>query len=1040
MHSMFSMCTNVNSINLSGIDTSHVTDMCMMFWCNYKLTSLVGITEFDTSNVTDMNGMFFSCSVLPTLDLSSFNTSKVTDMKRMFGLCKAMTTLDISTFDTSNVTDMTEMFKTCDKLKTIIVSRKWNTSNVTESTDMFTDSTELIGGNRTLYNRRYTNSFFARIDTKATPGYFTLGNSAVFDVETGTLTIRGYVDKADVQEYSMDNRVKSVYAEPGTVFPADSSELFMGLGYATDFDLSNADTSNVTTMADMFNSCESAKTINAKGWDTSNVTDLSWMFYRCHNLDYIDNIQGWITDSVTTLQGMFYDSGVGFIKLGTELAPNDPYPDAWRTDNVTDYSMMFYHCFSLEGVQMMNFALKSNAKTSEMFTGDSKMQLIYFFRNFEIKADMELKNTDGWTYFGGGRAIRKISGDGTYAVMPAQPDRISPCASLKRYTKVDYSAFPYDTIALAGSMPYPGSKFVGTSQYVLDYCTVDYEHSGWYDVDQKRFLARDEAMQFYGAYVYIVRLVPKTDCYFENPTPDQIDAMKIPYLYDHDHSFLNVEAAHLNDDGTLDVYAVLRNPATIDCSLYISNFKTLEIASKSTEGMILPEGTVFVNGYNANFRRITTYRLPEFPDAEFHYTTPTSIELYENTAMETVNDDYLNYVVKEKGYEVSIDGVNYKDMKQVLKNYEPFTGLKPSTEYTVSVRLKGANEPFFTQKVSTNAADELEGGGYIDSYSYAASHMNLTFSHNVALNNNLGIVYYIPKSELNGYENVKLIIQKEKFNESGSVRTIASDELTSYKIENSGYGDEYVFTYKNIAAREMGSKIYATVYAEKNGKAYISQIDEYSVSTYAMNKLNKSSTKAALKTLLVDMLNYGAAAQTYFNYNTGHLVNSSLTAAQKKLGTSASSLNITSDASETKISSPKAQFSGKNLLLGNNVAIVYYMTFDSSVNKNNVTLKLTYTTVKGETITKTVPFKDFINGDYANEYRFDFTEVQAKDSCQPVTAVLYEGSKQISNKNTYSVQTYAYNKLKKSTTSTELKSIINALMVYCKSAKNYFSA
>ena len=863
------------------------------------------------------------------------------------------------------------------------------------------------------------------------------GSTATLDETTGILTLSGNVTKADVQEYSMDNRVKSVYAEPGTVFPADSSELFMGLGYATDFDLSNADTSNVTTMADMFNSCESAKTINTKGWDTSNVTDLSWMFYRCHNLDYIDNIQGWITDRVTTLQGMFYDSGVGYIELGTERAPNDPYADAWRTDNVTDYSMMFYHCFALEGVQMMNFALKSNAKTSEMFTGDSKMQLIYFFRNFEIKADMELQNTDGWTYFGGGSAIRKISGDGTYAVMPAQPDRISACASMKRYTIVDYSAFPYDTIAFACSMPYPGSKVVGTSQYGLDYCTVDYEHSGWYDVDKKRFLAKDEAMQYNGAYIYIVKLKPKNDYYFTNPTPNQIAAMKIPYFHDNEHNFLKPAAAHLNDDGTLDVYAVLRNYATINCS---QNLKTLEIARPASERMTLPEGSVYVSSSDANFRSITTYRLPEFPDAEFHYTTPTSIELYENTAMETVNDDYLNYVVKEKGYEVSIDGVNYKDMTQVLKNYEPFTGLKPSTEYTVSVRLKGANEPFFTQKVSTDAANELEGGGYIDSYSYAATHMNLTFSHNVALNNNLGIVYYIPKSELNGYENVKLIIQKEKFNESGSVRTIASDELTSYKIENSGYGDEYVFTYKNIAAREMGSKIYATVYAEKNGKAYISQIDEYSVSTYAMNKLNKSSTKAALKTLLVDMLNYGAAAQTYINYNTGHLVNSSLTAAQKKLGTSASSLNITSDASETKISSPKAQFSGKNLLLGNNVAIVYYMTFDSSVNKNNVTLKLTYTTVKGETITKTVPFKDFINGDYANEYRFDFTEVQAKDSCQPVTAVLYEGSKQISNKITYSVQTYAYNKLKKSTTSTELKSIINALMVYCKSAKNYFSA
>ncbi len=103
------------------------------------------------------------------------------------------------------------------------------------------------------------------------------GSTATLDETTGTLTIRGYVDKADVQEYSMDNRVKSVYAEPGTVFPADSSELFMGLGYATNFDLSNADTSNVTTMADMFNSCESVKTINAKGWDTSKVTDLSWI-------------------------------------------------------------------------------------------------------------------------------------------------------------------------------------------------------------------------------------------------------------------------------------------------------------------------------------------------------------------------------------------------------------------------------------------------------------------------------------------------------------------------------------------------------------------------------------------------------------------------------------------------------------------------------------------------------------------------------------------------------------------------------------------
>ena len=314
---------------------------------------------------------------------------------------------------------------------------------------------------------------------------------------------------------------------------------------------------------------------------------------------------------------------------------------------------------------------------------------------------------------------------------------------------------------------------------------------------------------------------------------------------------------------------------------------------------------------------------------------------------------------------------------------------------------------------------------------------DVQISHNVALNNNFSIAYYIPTATFQDCTDVRLSVKKEVYTDEGV--TYKETVLTDPVVEDSGYGEEFVFIYRDIAAKEIGSNVTAVIEADMDGTTYYSEPDVYSVKQYATNKLSKSSD-ANLKKLLVDMLNYGAAAQTYFNYNTGNLANNKLTIAQRKLATDPSTLNIKSDASETKISSPKAQFTGKNLLLGNNVAIVYYMTFDSSVKTNNVNLKLTYTTVKGETITKTVPFSKFINGDYANEYRFDFTEIQAKDSCQPVTAVLYEGSKQISNKITYSVQTYAYNKLNKSTTSTELKSIINALMVYCKSAKNYFSA
>ena len=315
---------------------------------------------------------------------------------------------------------------------------------------------------------------------------------------------------------------------------------------------------------------------------------------------------------------------------------------------------------------------------------------------------------------------------------------------------------------------------------------------------------------------------------------------------------------------------------------------------------------------------------------------------------------------------------------------------------------------------------------------------DVKISHNVALNNNFSIAYYIPTATFQDCTDVRLSVKKEVYTDAGV--TYEETVLTDPVVQDSGYGEEFIFEYSDIAAKEIGSNLTAVIEADMDGVTYYSEPDVYSVKQYATNKL-KNSSDANLKKLLVDMLNYGAAAQTYFNYNTDNLANNKLTLAQKKLATDPSTLSITSDASETAISSPKAQFTGKNLLLGNNVALVFYMTFDSSVNKNNVTLELIYTTVKGEAVIKTVPFSQMkLSGYAAGEYEYDFLDIRAKDACRPVTARILLNGKQISSKITYSVQSYAYNKLNKSTTSAELKTIINALMVYCKSAENYFSA
>ena len=67
---------------------------------NTNVKSNHGIKSFrflvtDTSEITNMYAMFYECSSLTTLDLSSFDTSAVTSMVSMFSGCSSLTTLDL---------------------------------------------------------------------------------------------------------------------------------------------------------------------------------------------------------------------------------------------------------------------------------------------------------------------------------------------------------------------------------------------------------------------------------------------------------------------------------------------------------------------------------------------------------------------------------------------------------------------------------------------------------------------------------------------------------------------------------------------------------------------------------------------------------------------------------------------------------------------------------------------------------------------------------------------------------------------------------
>lgn len=101
----------LNSINMSDINTSAITDMSYMY---QNLTQLKDINaDFDTSNVTTFEYMFAGCKELRTLNLKSFITTACTNTSAMFYNCTSLVRVDLRHFDMTNVTSFTDMFLNC---------------------------------------------------------------------------------------------------------------------------------------------------------------------------------------------------------------------------------------------------------------------------------------------------------------------------------------------------------------------------------------------------------------------------------------------------------------------------------------------------------------------------------------------------------------------------------------------------------------------------------------------------------------------------------------------------------------------------------------------------------------------------------------------------------------------------------------------------------------------------------------------------------------------------------------------------------------
>ena len=94
-------------------------------------------------------------------------------------------------------------------------------------------------------------------------------------------------------------------------------------------------------------------------------------------------------------------------------------------------------------------------------------------------------------------------------------------------------------------------------------------------------------------------------------------------------------------------------------------------------------------------------------------------------------------------------------------------------------------------------------------------------------------------------------------------------------------GDKYFVHTPGIPAKNMGNTVYFKIYAQLSDGTYVySRMISYSPKAYALQQITNSNDPK-IRSLCVAMLNYGAAAQTYFQYQPYALMNSTLTATHQ---------------------------------------------------------------------------------------------------------------------------------------------------------------
>ena len=282
--------------------------------------------------------------------------------------------IDLSEVDTSGTTDMHYIFKGCSRLASIVVPQNLSLdvylpgAFADESGNMYTSLPKNLDESITINKvaqEGWLNdySYYVTEDRIVLTGYHGEESDLVVP-GNGTVGNKSY-DKVELSsDINWGWQVINLAFDNGVVLPDNSRNLFSGENFES-IDLTNVDSSNVTSMSEMFSWCYNLRSINWGGIDTSNVTDMSEMFSDSSSLTELD-LSGFNTSNVTNMNSMFYGcNGLQTLDL-----------NGFDTTKVTDMGHMFELCTSLGELDLSSFDTSNVTDMEEMFSYDRALTLL----------------------------------------------------------------------------------------------------------------------------------------------------------------------------------------------------------------------------------------------------------------------------------------------------------------------------------------------------------------------------------------------------------------------------------------------------------------------------------------------------------------------------------------------------------------------------------------------------------------------------------------------------------------------------------------